>query len=217
MINVLPGMRCEATAEPIVRQAFAKLAQQAYALQGPHAFESTERATAVHKAGHAVVATACGYLVSRVRIQRKRVGDEKTWVGRTYHDVVQYTGPASAVRDDLGSARNLAAGVLAEVMFDGGDFRLGSSLNEIVFFQCVVENIAFKTWSPFEEIALQVVAQVSGILQQHRDVVRPLAAELMRHGTLHGPALWRLLLGVKPLAEVDYLQLAKEYLGTMRP
>ena len=140
-------MRCETTAEPVVREAFAKLAQQAYALQGLRAFENTERATAVHEAGHAVVATACGYLVSRVRIQGKRVGEQKTWVGRTYHDVVQCTGFASAVRDDIDAARKLVAGVLAAVMFDSDDFRVGSSLNEIVFFQRVVENIAFKNSS----------------------------------------------------------------------
>ena len=94
--------------------AFAKLAQQAYALQGPHAFESTERATAVHKAGHAVVATACGYLVSRVRIQRKRVGDEKTWVGRAYQTSSNTPALRPQLADDLSSPPYLAAGVLAE-------------------------------------------------------------------------------------------------------
>ena len=146
-ISVLPGVRCEATAEPVVREAFAKLARQAYALQGLRAFEITERATAVHEAGHAVVATAYGHLVSRVRTQRKRIGEQKIWVGRTYYDVVPRTGPASTVRDDLDAACNLIAGVLAEAMFDHDDFRFGSSINEIVFFQCVVENIAFKNSS----------------------------------------------------------------------
>ena len=209
-------MRCEAAAEPIVREAFVKLARRAYALQGPRAFENTERATAVHEAGHAVVVTACGGLVHRVRIKRKRVGEQTTWVGRTYHNVVQNTGPASAVRDDLDVARNLVAGFLAEAMFDSGDFRLGSSLNEIVFFQCVVENIAFRTRTPFEEIAPQAIAQVSGILHQHRDLVELLAAELTRRGTLRGPALSQLLRGVKPLAEVYHVKLAEKYQGAVR-
>jgi hypothetical protein len=202
LISVLPGMRCDAAAEPIVREAFVKLARRAHAHQGPRAFENTERATAVHETGHAVVVTACGYFVHRVRIKRKRVGERKTWIGRTYHSVVQYTGPACAVRDDLAGARNLVAGVLAEAMFDSGDFCLGSSLNETVFFRCVVENIAFKTGASFEEIAPQVIAQVSEILHQHSDLVEPLAAELMRRGTLRGPALSRLLREVRPLAEV---------------
>ena len=110
----------------------------------------------------------------------------------------------------------MVAGVLAAVMFDSDDFRVGSSLNEIVFFQRVVENIAFKTRAPFEEIAPQVVAQDSWILHQRRDVVGFLAAALMRRGTLRGPALSRLLRRVKPLAEVYHVKLAEKYQGPVR-
>ncbi len=215
-ISVLPGVRCEATAEPVVREAFAKLARQAYALQGLRAFENTERATALHEAGHAVVATAYGHLVSRARIRRKQIGEQKIWVGRTYYDVVPCTGPGSAVRDDLDAACNLIDGVLAEQMFDGDDFRLGSSINEIVFFQCVVENIAFKTRAPFEKIATRVFAVVSGILHQHRDLVELLAVELMRRGTLRGQALSRLLHAVKPLADLYQVEHLEKYQGAVR-
>jgi hypothetical protein len=215
LISVLPGMECEAAAEPIVREVFATLARRAYALQGLRAFENTKRATAVHEAGHAVVATACGRFVDRVWIKRERTGEQKTWVGRTYTDAVQYSGPTSAVRDDLAAARNLVAGVLAEVIFDRGDFRLGSSLDEIAFFLCVVRNIAFKTRAPFDEIALQVTTQVCRILHQHRDLVELLAAELTRRKTLRGPALSRLLRRVKPLAEL-HQELAEECQGVVR-
>ena len=122
----------------------------------------------------------------------------------------------SAVRDDLDAACNLIAGVLAEQMFDGDDFRLGSSINEIVFFQCVVENIAFKTRAPFEKIATRVLAVVSGILHQHRDLVELLAAELMRRGTLRGQALSRLLHAVKPLADLYQVEHLEKYQGAVR-
>jgi hypothetical protein len=215
-ISVLPGMECEAAAEPIVREAFAKRARRAYALQGLRAFENTKRATAVHEAGHAVVATTCGHFVDRVWIKRKRVGEQKTWVGGTRIDAVLYSGRASSVRDDLAGACNLLAGVLAEAIFDRGDFRHGSSLDEIVFCQCVIKNIAFKTRAPFDEIVLQVITQVSGLLHQHRDLVELLAAELTRRGTLRGPALSRLLRRVKPLAEPYQVERAGEDEGAVR-
>ena len=216
LTTVLPGVRCEASAAPIVQRAFDELARHAYALQGSRAFESTERATAVHEAGHAVVATACGHVVSRVRINRKRIGEQKAWVGRINTNVVLSTGPASKVSDDRDVARNLVAGVLAEQMFDGDDFRLGSSINEIVFFQCVVENIAFKTLIAFEKIALQLIAEVDVILYQHRDLVELLAAKLMRRGTLRGQALSRLLRAVKPLADLYQVELLEKYQGAVR-
>jgi hypothetical protein len=214
-ISVLPGVRCGAAAEPIVREAFAKLARGAYLLQGLRAFENTKRATAFHEAGRAVVATSFGYFVHCVRIKRKRAGEQKIWVGRTYHDAVQCVGPASTLRDDLAGACNLIAGV-AGAKFFSGDFRIGSSLNEIAFFQYVVENIAFKTRRPYEEILGRVMTQVLWILYQHRDLVELLAAELTRRGTLRGPALSRLLRRVKPLAELYQVKRAGEYEGAVR-
>ena len=192
-VPILPNLHGDANTAALVQDELNELARDAFAAQGARAFENTERATAFHEAGHAVVATASGRRVARVRIKRRRVGDLKVWLGHTDDGVFNRTDEATSVDDDCFTAANIIAGWVAEILFDTRDMRAGSSLDEIIIFRGIVANIAFKTGRPHTEIAAEVIHNVGAILKRHRDLVERLAAALMRVGTLRGARLARLL------------------------
>jgi hypothetical protein len=187
--ELFKGRTATAEAREFMLGQFHDLAKIAYAKQGMRAFENTKRATAIHEAGHVVIAILAGRTVSRVWIKRKRVGDTKAWIGRTFDGSCHGTAPDSPVEADVAAARALIAGVLAEWLFDGGDFRLGSSLNEVVAFQAIVANISNKTGAAFEDVAMGIAADVFADLDQRRHEVEAIAAALMARGELKNVAL----------------------------
>jgi hypothetical protein len=156
------------------------------------AFENTKRATAIHEAGHVVVSILAGRTVSRSWIKRRRVGGVKVWVGRTYDDCLNDTAPDSPVQADVDAARNVVAGWVAELRFDARDFRVGSSLDEIVRFKAIALNISVKTGAPFENVAMSIMETVFADLDSHSAEVEAIAAELMSRGELRWPAIKRL-------------------------
>ena len=157
------------------------------------AFENTKRATAVHEAGHVVIAILGGRTVSRVWIKRKRDGDAKRWIGRTVDGVHHGTDPDSPVEGDVEIARSLIAGVLAEMIFDARDFRRGSSLNEVVAFKLIIHNISHKTGAEFDDVAMGIIDGVGNALYQHGCVVEAIANELMTRGELKTAALTKVI------------------------
>ena len=198
-------MAWQCTDTSYAAKAFEYFALHAFAAQGFDAFVNTKRATAYHEAGHAVVAAAHGFGVVRVWIKEKRFGGTKAWIGRSFpvvdgRKIIMQTTPDSSVADDLDTARNLMAGVVAEMLFDSKDFRQGSSLNEVVFFKACVANIAVKIGaSDTQDLSMQLMAQVGEVLKRHADVVEKIANELLQRGTLHGQQLQVLLKTVRPI------------------
>jgi hypothetical protein len=87
--------------------------------------------------------------------------------------------------------------MLAEAMFDGRDFRHGSSLDEVVGFKVFVTNISAKTGTPFENVALRILAGVVADLGQHRPEVEAIAAALMARGELKTNALNKVISSVR--------------------
>jgi hypothetical protein len=191
--DLFRGRTADAETRAFMLRQFRGMAKIAIAQQGMSAFENTKRATAYHEAGHVVIAILAGQTVSRVWIKRKRDGDAKFWTGRTFDGSCHGTAPDSPVEADVAAARALIAGVLAEWLFDGGDFRLGSSLNEVVAFQAIVANISNKTGAAFEDVAMEIAADVFADLDQRRHEVEAIAAALMARGELKTAALTRVI------------------------
>jgi hypothetical protein len=150
--DLFPRRTADAETRAFMLKQFRDLAKAAYAAQGMAAFENTRRATAIHEAGHVVIAIMSGRTVERVWIKRKRVGGGKAWIGRTLDGFSYATEPDSPVEADVAAARGLIAGVLAEWLFDRDDFRRGSSLNEVISFQVIVDSISNKTGEALEII-----------------------------------------------------------------
>ena len=99
--DLFRGRTANAETHAFMLRQFRGIAKAAIAQQGMRAFENTKRATAYHEAGHVVIAILAGRTVSRVWIKRKRVGDAKFWIGRTFDGAS--TGPTPVARSRLTS------------------------------------------------------------------------------------------------------------------
>jgi hypothetical protein len=121
--------------EPSIKDA----ARIAYAHQGEAAFEITERATSLHEAGHAVVGYAiAGDLPLQVsigaQIRQSSLGSTHVVGWCPYgHDSIfgRVINFATAPPEEtIAFAAQMLAGQTAEMVFDGDDYRLGSSLDD---------------------------------------------------------------------------------------
>ncbi len=121
-------------------QLIRDMQMQAFKAQGLAAFECSKRAAAIHEAGHAVVETALGEVVTVCRIERKDVIErgsvKEVWLGytrleRTEEILFDSSSPADMI---IIQAVRKHAGLAAETAFDP-DARLGSSLDELAMCQ----------------------------------------------------------------------------------
>jgi hypothetical protein len=198
--DVFRGRTADAGTRAFMLRQFCDLAKAAFAQQGMRAFENTKRATAIHEAGHVVIAIMSGRTVERVWIKRRRVGDAKFWIGRTLDGFSYGTTPDSPVEADVAAARSLIAGVLAEWLFDRDDFRRGSSLNEVISFQVIVDSISNKTGEAFEIITQEIARSVFADLDRHRHEVEAIAAALMARGELKTASLMQVIKRARTLS-----------------
>jgi hypothetical protein len=181
-----------AEAQQFMSDELRGLAREAYARQGTRAFENTNRATAYHEAGHVIISILSGRTVRRTWIKRKRLGGVKVWIGRTFDGAPNGSAPDSPVEADVVTARNVVAGWVAEIRFDGSDFRIGSSLDEIVRVKAIAHNIAIKTGLPFENVTMGIIEGVFADLDCHSAEVEAIAKELMNCGELRRPSIEKL-------------------------
>jgi hypothetical protein len=167
------------------------MAALAHNLVGPCAFDCPKSSAALHEAGHALMHTLDGKLPERASIWPIRELGRVQWVGRTDSPRWRVDGwtPPEA---DLKRARSLIAGVVAEMLFDP-EYRLGSSLDEIVIAQSIVRTAAIKMRRDPKVVWLRTLAEVASRLKAHECLVHEIADELMRKGRIKTRRLTRLL------------------------
>jgi hypothetical protein len=172
---------------------------RAVATDGMRALECTKRAAAFHEAGHCLIAIFDGTPPVRASIWPIQQYGQTQWIGRTYGTPKLRVTDKTPAEADLRQARSQLAGVAAEAVFDA-DYRLASSLDEIVISQGIVRTAALKTLRDPETLWLQTFFEVVKQLKAHDWLVREIAGELLHKGTIKGRRLTRLLQSSKGTA-----------------
>jgi hypothetical protein len=126
----------------IYKSELTRATRHAYKKQGHAAFEVTERATALHEAGHAVVARSiAGEIHETINLEQKTVDDPLAGPTLRLGECIYAEGSLFArtmdvrvdpVEDVFAVCVHMIAGQAAEFMCDRDDYREGSSLNETV-------------------------------------------------------------------------------------
>lgn len=179
----------------------ADLLKMAMQAQGVRAFESTKRCAAIHEAGHCVVDTITAGKVFRrpaiTRIWRAPVKGLTAWIGET--------APAKSApfvhvdaREDPGEymtfAVRILGGVVAETLFDGADYRLGSSVDEwVIAGGCARALELVGLFRTGEDALAYLMTVTSKMLTANAPTIHTIAAALERTRRLDGPALDSLL------------------------
>jgi hypothetical protein len=173
---------------PAVRDALATERQRIFDLHGARAFDSPKLSAAIHEAGHVITQVALGGRVRRVSISECAPG---AWIGYTENIKGEWNmSPESATGAKwLNIARNLYAGVAAEMLFDP-DFRQGSSLDEVIMAQWATNQAALLLEEDGSDCwGARVHYFLADIFQQHQAAHSEIAARLMKAGVLKGLAL----------------------------
>lgn len=182
------------------------LMTMAYQAQGKRALESTRRCAAIHEGGHCVVNTITAdrdhggrwWPPASIRIWREPIKGMICWVGET---LPAKNAPPFYVdaRQDVAGFMTLAVRTLgdiaAEMLFDGDDYRLGSSIDEWVlgggFARSLAEELGV---FPTAELALCSLLTMAGnMLKTNAHVVQSIAATLERQRRIEGAELAGLL------------------------
>lgn len=202
------GHRCDAATADAINKGLVALARVAYAAQGMAAFDQTRKAAAIHEAGHVVVAIALGQTVERVKVWRSFALGAWRWEGHTlYRNEEWRVDETTSALDDAHFAMNTFAGVASEMLFAGDDYKLGSSLDEIVTFNGVARNVAIKSGTDQDLITTQLQRTVIRRLKDNEFIVRAIAKKLMLHKVLRGKQLAPFLKQIKiePLDDISEL------------
>ena len=186
-----------------MRSIERSLAKQAFEKGGRQAFESTRYAATVHEAGHAIIEASLGGIPTRckivLRVEQLPNGSKKeSWLGVT--DVKDKTPVESDndthVTDDIVLAANKIAGWTAERLFDR-NFREGSSIDEIAFYQVICDIAASKLDAVAKEIYEQTGQWVSRTLQRYSSEHHAISDVIFRDKVIHARQLRCLLRDVE--------------------
>lgn len=196
-------------ADPAIRQHYESMVETVYRdaheRQGRRCFESTRRAAAFHEAGHALVYTitadrARWWPPYRVQIWRaampEDLSDLTMWLGET--QVSPKAPPIRVQPDDapgmLIYALRAGAGAVSEMLFDGTDYRLASSADELLVVGGCARHLAALHWQcePEEAMAL-LFGGIANMLRANADTVNTLARVLERQRKVQGRELASLL------------------------
>jgi hypothetical protein len=177
---------------------------------GPAAFEITERATALHEAGHAVIAMSLAGLVP-VSMTIGLCSAEHPMLGTRIRAGETLLEPGSAFnrildvriekpQDVIENAAFHLAGQAAEALCDWKDYRWGSSLDEQYEAEAILNGVAHhRLGLPKRQwCALILITRIAlfGILGSNRTVLERVAAALISSRKLERPELERLLADV---------------------
>jgi hypothetical protein len=175
-----------------IEAAMRHLAERARASQGLRPFECPKSSTGLHEAGHCVIGAVDGVVPSRAAIWSSRKLARLQWIGMTYGLPPLWVDDRTDPQTDLRHARTQMAGVIAEAAFDP-DFRPGSSLDETAIAAGIVHTAAFKIKCDPKALWVETRSAVEAELKAHEGVVREIADELMRKGSIEARRLQTLL------------------------
>jgi hypothetical protein len=145
----------------------------------PHAKTSA----AFHEAGHCVVGALQRKHPSKASIWPIFELGRVQWIGRTYGLPKWRVDDRTLAEADLQHAQSELAGVVSEWLFDP-DFRVASSIDELVRAQGIVLTEATKLRRHVQQLWLETFVSVETILRANERVVRDIAAELMTQGNV---------------------------------
>lgn len=183
-----------------------KMAHQA---QGKRAFESTKRCAAIHEAGHCVVNTITAdhdhggqwWPPYSTRIWRAPVKGLCCWLGETLPAKNSPPLRVDARTDPLGYltfAVRTMGGFVAELAFDGGDYRMGSSVDEWVIAGSCARSLETIGLFPSAESAMSSLMMTTrNLLVTNGSTVQAIAAILERQRRIEGAELASLLRDVR--------------------
>jgi hypothetical protein len=172
-----------------VNKLMREMQEDAFKKQGEAAFYCPRDETAIHEAGHAVVAHVEGCVLDKIILTKKWVSGREQWEGFTEHDsgVGLKEGQSFAltqdtpVREHIKYFRNTIAGRMAEHIFVKDHGRAGSSLDEIILAEGVAANIGKLTGVDAKQVLALETDAVECILRAHEPAVRAISAYLMMH------------------------------------
>jgi hypothetical protein len=137
-----------------------------------------------------------GALPSKLAIWPKAISGKQHWGGMTYGLPERRTDATTSAERDLKTGQGFISGVMAECLFDR-EYRMGSSLDEIVQAVVAVHNAAVKMQCDPERLWFEACVQLAKILKTKEATVRKIADELMRKWTIKSRRLAYLLTAVK--------------------
>jgi hypothetical protein len=175
---------------------------------GLAAFAAPREAAIAHEAGHAIVGAHEGLTIQRVTIFSKPVPHfGPSWFGECIEATGWTTGPDTTAEADLGRARYIIGGLIAELLT--GPDRSGSSLDEVALSQFVSLNAAAKLRDPMSEPMSeadykqlwhkQVWDVTTAILQANREPFAQLAQHLNQYEKIEGARLRAVLAQVRSI------------------
>ena len=148
---------------------------------GPAAFACTKHAAAIHEAGHATLYAVDGLELGRAYIEETASGWTGMCVAKNGGWKITPDAPSAEL---IKRARHLLAGWAAERLFDA-DFRMGSSLDEIVVSQFLAA-LAADDGDGAALWVRHVHHPVKRCLVEHQQAVTGIAEYLFEHERLDG-------------------------------
>jgi hypothetical protein len=164
----------------LLNRAFLDMAAMAAEFQGERAFDNPKSSAAWHEAGHAVIAATQGICPAEVRIWPVNESGRTHWEGWIEVMRLLHVDPSTNVEDDRAQALFQIAGWVAEIVFDGANFRAGSSLDEVINAGRIARMIAVKTKREPVQVWTEILVGTAESLRAYKTVVSAIADELRR-------------------------------------
>jgi hypothetical protein len=208
-VSDLPGMERSALStfpQSVQPNLFAEVLsrrQHAVNVEGPRTLGSTRRTAAIHEASHAVIwqITACdrvpppeSVVVFKEKAVPSVVGE--TWLGYVTPKQCKYLGQYADPRDTVlqyAMGMRFISGLVGERLFNPGDARMGSCLDEVVATQVVAANLALQPGLDEATAYAKITRWTASLLRANAEVVIAIADRLEKHGSVQGTALEELL------------------------
>jgi hypothetical protein len=188
--------------ETSVSNAAARISELAHVLTaitglfgGQITFRQTKLSAALHEAGHAVILALNWMTPTSTGIWPITEEGRQQWLG--YVDAPSAGGVDSETpaRENIKCAQTILAGAVSERLFDPG-CRLGSSTDEIGGAQAIIKMAAPKLQRNDKELWSETLTEVEKSLKANESIVRKIADELIRKGTIRSRRLAYLLRAV---------------------